>query len=150
MRTTAFLLLAALIITSCNKSEIKDAPLTSPGVIAKIDNASVDFGIPMAEKQVSTEGNTTIFLSASSTGGNSIEISLSKQNGLSTGSYSVSNAAFIGISDGDSYYATDNNVNITIVSVDDTKVVGNFSGVVRDAVSGTSKAITSGKFYAIF
>lgn len=150
MKTTAFLLLAAFIITSCKKSEIKESPLTSPGVMAKIDATSIDFGIPMAEKQVSTEGNTTVFLSASSTVGNSIEISLSKQGGLSPGSYSVSNAAFISISDGDSYYSTDNNVNITIVSLDDTKIVGSFSGVVRDAVAGTSKSITSGKFYAIF
>jgi hypothetical protein len=149
MKTIAYVLLAAIVIVGCKKSEISELPpLTSPGVMAKIGGNSITYGVPFAERQVSTDGTETIFLSASSTDGNSIEISLSKPGGITSGSYDASNAAFIGISDGNNYYATGNTVSIKIISNDGTKVIGSFSGTAQDATSGTSASIAEGRFYA--
>ena len=151
MKTIAFVLLAAIVVVSCKKSEIDELPpLTSPGLVAKIGGNSVNYGVPMAERQVSTDGTETIFLSAFSGDGNSIEISLSKKGGITGGSYTASNAAFIGVSDGSSYYVTGNNVSIKIISNDGLKVVGSFSGAAQDDVSGLSTSIVEGRFYANF
>lgn len=140
-----------MVIVSCKKSEIIDPPpLTSPGVTAKISGASIDYGVPTAEKQVSTDGTETIFISASTNDGNSIEVSLSKQGGITAGSYGASNAAFVGISNSTNYYATGSTVSIKIIAVDDTHVVGSFSGTATDATSGAAKSITEGRFYAVF
>ena len=150
MKTLAFVLMTAIICFGCKKSEITESPLTSPGMMAKISGTSIDYGSPFAEKQMSTDGTETIFISASATNGNSIEISLSKQGGISGGVYGVSNGAFIGISDGTNYFATGNTVSIKIISMDATHVVGSFSGSAQDGSSSSTKSITEGRFYANF
>lgn len=153
MKKLAFILLAATFMFSCKKSEsIEDPPLTSPGMMAKIAGTSINYGLPTVEKQASTTGNETVFITAFTTDGNSIEISFSKQGGITAGTYGVSNAAYIGISDGMSYYSTANNVNIKIVAIDGTRIIGSFSGTAEDATTGSTltRSISEGKFYANF
>ena len=152
MKKLAFILMAATVMVGCKKSEINEAPpLTSPGMMAKIGTTSIDYGMPMAEKQMSTSGSETLFISGFSNDGNSIAISLSKQGGITAGTYGAANSAVIGISDGTNSYETANTVSIKIISVDATHIVGSFSGTAIDANSGTStKSITDGKFFANF
>ena len=150
MKTLAFALLATVLMVSCNKSDKEDQipPLTSPGVVAKIAGSSVDYGVPTAERQQSTSGTETVFISAANQSGNSIEISFSKDGGITTGTYGTANAAFIGISDGTNFYETGSTVNIQITAVDATHIVGFFSGTASDGT--TTKQVTEGKFYANF
>src|SRR6476646_282616 len=111
MKKLSFILLAAIAIVGCKKSkEIEAPPLTSPGMMAKVSGSSIDYGTPTAERQVSTGGTETVFISGFNNDGNSIEISLSKDGGLTTGSYGASNSAFVGISDGTNYYGTSTTV----------------------------------------
>jgi hypothetical protein len=148
MKTLAFVLLAATVMVSCKKSEDQPSPLTSPGVVAKIAGSQTDYGVPMAERQQSTGGTETIFISASTQDGKSIEISLSKDGGIAAGTYGKSNSAFIGVSDGTDFYETDNTVSVQVTAVDATHIVGFFSGTAGDGT--TNKAVTEGKFYANF
>ena len=152
MKKLAFILMAATVMVGCKKSEITEAPpLTSPGMMAKVGSSSSDYGTPMAEKQMSTSGSETLFISGFSNDGNSIAISLSKQGGITAGTYGAANSAVIGISDGTNSYETANAVSIKIISVDATHIVGSFSGTAVDANAGTStKLITDGKFFANF
>ena len=118
---------------------------------AKIGSTSIDYGTPMAEKQMSTSGSETVFINGYTTDGNSITISLSKQGGITAGSYGAANSAVIGISDGTNSYETANTVNIKISSFDATHIVGSFSGTAVDPSSGSNnKSITEGKFFANF
>ena len=66
MKTLAFVLVAATLMISCKKSDdtAADPPLTSPGMEAKLDGTPVNYGIPNTEKQQSTDGTETIFISA--------------------------------------------------------------------------------------
>jgi hypothetical protein len=150
MKKLAFVLLAATVLVSCKKSDKEDQvpPLTSPGVVAKVAGSSVDYGVPMAERQQSTSGTETVFLNASTQSGNSIDISFSKDGGITTGTYGISNGAFIGISDGVSFYESDATVNIQVTAVDATHIVGFFSATTGDGT--TTKQVTEGKFYANF
>jgi len=152
MKKLAFILMAATVMIGCKKSEItEDPPLTSPGMTAKIGSTSIDYGTPMAEKQMSTSGSETVFINGYTTDGNSITISLSKQGGITAGSYGAANSAVIGISDGTNSYETANTVNIKISSFDATHIVGSFSGTAVDPSSGSNnKSITEGKFFANF
>ena len=149
MKKLAFVLLAATVLVSCKKSEDDQVPpLTSPGVVAKVAGSSVDYGVPMAERQQSTGGTETIFVSAFTQSGNSIEISFSKDGGITTGTYGSANGAFIGISDGAGFYETGATVNIQVTAIDATHIVGFFSGTAGDGT--TTKQVTEGKFYANF
>ena len=149
MKKLAFALLAATIMVSCKKSEDPaPTPLTSPGVVAKIAGSSIDYGVPMAERQQSTSGTETVFISAATMDGKSIQISLSKDGGISVGTYGITNSAVVGIGDQTDFYETDNTVNIQITAIDATHIVGFFSGTAGDGT--TTKAITEGKFYANF
>ena len=149
MKTLTFVLLAATVMVSCKKSEeTQTPPLTSPGVVAKIAGSSIDYGTPMAEREQSTSGTETIFVSAATMDGKSIQISLSKQGGIAAGSYGVSNSAVISISDGIDFYETGTTVNIQITAVDATHIVGFFSGTAENGT--TNKTIADGKFYANF
>jgi len=152
MKKLAFILMAATVMVGCKKSEITEAPpLTSPGMIAKVGGTSIDYGTPMAEKQMSTGGTETVFISGFTTDGNSIEISLSKQGGITAGTYNATNAAFVGVSDGINSYGTANTVSIKITSFDATHIVGSFSGTAVDPNGGTgTKSVTEGRFFANF
>ena len=150
MKRLALILMAAMFMFGCKKSETEIPPLTTPGMEAKINGSSVDYGVPTGERQVSTTGTETVFVAAYNTNGNSIEISLSKQGGITTGSYNVSNSAFIGISNGSEYFETGSSVNIKITSFTDTYIVGSFSGTVVDPLTGGTKTVTEGRFYANF
>jgi hypothetical protein len=152
MKKLAFILMAATVMVGCKKSEIADAPpLTSPGMTAKVGGSSIDYGTPTAEKQMSTSGSETVFISGFSNDGNSIAISLSKQGGITAGTYGAANSAVIGIDDGTNSYGTANTVTIKITSFDATHIVGSFSGTAVDPNSGTNtKSITEGKFFANF
>jgi hypothetical protein len=153
MKTFMFLLLAAFVTVSCNKSEDAkpDPPLTSPGMIAKLDGSPVTYGTPSVEKQVSTDGTETIFVSAYTGDGTSIEISLSKLGGIVPDEYDASNAAHIGISAGSDYFSTNKIVNITITSIDATHIVGTFMGEANNITSGgVPRSVTGGKFYVNF
>ena len=152
MKKLAFILMAATVMVGCKKSEITEAPpLTSPGMMAKVGGTSIDYGTPTAEKQMSTSGSETVFISGFNNDGISIAISLSKQGGITAGTYGAANSAVIGISDGTNSYETANTVTIKITSFDATHIVGSFSGTAVDASSGTNtKSITEGKFFANF
>ena len=153
MKTIMFLLLASFAMVSCNKSEDAkpDPPLTSPGMIAKLDGSLVTFGTPTVEKQVSTDGTETIFVAAYTGDGASIEISLSKPGGITPDEYDAANAAHIGISSGSDYFSTNKIVNITITSIDANHVVGTFMGEANNITSGgVPKSVTAGKFYVNF
>ena len=152
MKKLAFVLLAATVFVSCKKSdEVTETPLTSPGMTAKIGGTAINYGIPTAEKTASTSGMETVFIYAYDSTGNGIEISFSKQGGISTGTYSVTNGAFIGISDPNDYYETSNTVNVKITAIDATHIVGFFSGTAEDPLGGPgTKTIADGKFYANF
>lgn len=153
MKKLAFILMAATVMVSCKKSEVSNEtpPLTSPGMTAKISGTAINFGEPMAEKQMSTDGTETVFVSGYTTDGKSIDLSLSKAGGIAVGSYSAANFAVVGFSDGTTYYGTTNTVNIKVTTIDATHIVGTFSGTAEDA-NGTNatKLITEGKFYANF
>ena len=136
-----------------NKSEDAqaDPPLSSPGMVAKLDGSLTTYGTPTVERQVSTDGTETIFVSAFTGDGASIEISLSKQGGISPDEYDAANAAHIGISSGTDYFSTNKIVNITITAIDDTHVVGTFMGEANNMTSGgVPKSVTGGKFYVNF
>lgn len=150
MKNLAFALLATILLVSCKKSddEQKTPPLTSPGVVAKVAGSSVDYGVPTAERQQSTGGTETVFVSAFTQSGNSIEISFSKDGGITTGTYGTANAAFFGISDQAGFYESDATVNIQVTAIDATHIVGFFSGTVGDGT--TTRQVTEGKFYANF
>jgi hypothetical protein len=153
MKKLAFILMAATIMVGCKKSEIAEAPpLTSPGMMAKIAGTSIDYGTPVAEKEMSTTGSETVFINAyNAVDGNSIGISLTKQGGITPGTYGIANGAVIGISDGTNDYGTTNSVSIKITSCDATHIVGSFSGTAVDPNSGsTTKSITEGRFFANF
>jgi hypothetical protein len=137
----------------CKKSDdtAADPPLTSPGMQAKLDGTAVNYGIPNTEKQQSTDGTETIFISAFTADGNSVELSLSKSGGVTTGAYTSTEGAHIGVSDITDYYSTNKIVNITITAIDATHVVGSFTGEANNLTSGgMPKAVTEGKFYANF
>jgi hypothetical protein len=151
MKKLAFALLAATVLVSCKKSdEVNETPLTSPGMVAKIGGTEINYGVPSAEKQESTSGTETVFVSAFTTDGNSVTLSLTKDGGINTGTYNAASGAVVGISDPVNYYETENNVSIKITSIDATHIVGFFSGTAVDGTVGGTKTITEGKFYANF
>lgn len=154
MKTLTFVLLAATVLVSCKKSEepVAEPPLTSPGLVAKLNGTAVNYSMPSIEKQVSTDGTETVFISAFTTEGNSIELSVSKQNGIVNGEYDATKAAHIGVSDGPEYYSTNQVVKITITSVDATHIVGTFTGeaINTTTTGGAPKTVSGGKFYVNF
>ena len=153
MKTIMFLLLACFAMVICNKSDdaVTDPPLTSPGMIAKLDGVAVTYSTPTIERQVSTDGTETLFISAFTGDGSSIEISLSKQGGIAPDEYDSENAAHIGVSAGSDYFSTNKIVNITITAIDATHVVGTFMGEANNLTSGgVPKSVTGGKFYVNF
>ena len=153
MKTIMFLLLAGFVLVGCKKSEGTEAdpPLTSPGMVAKLDGTAISYGTPTVERQVSTDGTETLFIAGYTGDGTSIEISLSKHGGIIADEYDSDNAAHIGVSSGADYFSTNKIVNITITSIDATHVVGTFMGEANNITSGgVPKSVTGGKFYVNF
>ena len=152
MKKLAFVLLAATALVSCKKSDevVQETPLTSPGMQAKVGGTAINYGVPTAEKQQSTSGTETVFISAFTTDGNSITLSLTKDGGITAGTYGAADGAVVGVSDPVNYYETENTVSIKITTVNATHIVGFFSGTGVDGATGATKAITEGKFYANF
>ena len=153
MKKLFFVLLAATALASCKKSEdaVVDPPLTSPGMTAKIDGTVINYSAPSSERQTSTDGTETIFLSAFTTEGHGIELSLSKVGGIAAGEYDSNNGANISISDATDFCTTNKIVNIKITTIDANHVVGTFMGEANNMTSGgVPKSVTNGKFYANF
>ena len=145
--------MAGVVLASCKKTEetTPDAPLSSPGMVAKLDGTAVNFDVPTAQKQTYSGGMETLYITGLTTEDTQVEVSLSRQGGVAAGEFGEPDGARITVSDGSGLYATNKIVSIKIISIDATHVVGSFIGEANNTTSGDlPKSVTEGKFYANF
>jgi hypothetical protein len=152
MKQLSLIMMAALVLASCKKSEesTTDTPLTSPGMNAKLDGTVTNFGVPAAQIQDGAGGTKTIYITGLTTEDTQVDVSLTRTGDLATGEFGEADGAHITVSDASGLYATNKIVNVKIIALDANHVVGSFIGEANPNAGGVPKSVTEGKFYANF